>query len=103
MRFRPNVARTFGLAVQGTDEIIYDRETQRLAGRSLALGRDGPLTVRVFVDRSVIEVFAHGRVCKTIRTYHRPGDNPDVIRLIARGGSATVESLDTWAMASGDA
>ena len=52
--------------------------------------------MRVFVDRSVIEVFAHGRVCKTIRTYHRAGESLDVLRLIARGGGATVESVDVW-------
>lgn len=87
-----------GLAVQGTDEILHDRQAGTLAGRPVALARDEALTVRVFVDRSVIEVFAHGRVCKTIRTYHAPGDPLDVVRLIARGGPATVESLDIWEM-----
>lgn len=62
------------------------------------LAPDEPLTVRVFVDRSVIEVFAHGRVCKTIRTYHQPGDNLNLLRLIARGGATGVESLDVWEM-----
>jgi beta-fructofuranosidase len=99
-RFAPEGAQAFGLAVQGADEILYDRSTQTLAGRPLALAPDEPLTVRVFVDRSVIEVFAHGRVAKTIRTYHQPGDNLDQIRLIARGGTATVESLDVWEMGS---
>jgi beta-fructofuranosidase len=100
VRFAPNEAKAFGLAVQGSDEILYDRERQALAGRPLSLGPDDALTVRVFVDRSVIEVFAHGRVCKTLRTYHQPGDNLDVIRLLARGGAATVESLDVWEMGS---
>jgi beta-fructofuranosidase len=100
VRFAPNEAKAFGLAVQGSDEILYDRERQALAGRPLSLGPDDALTVRVFVDRSVIEVFAHGRVCKTLRTYHQPGDNLDVIRLLARGGTATVESLDVWEMGS---
>jgi beta-fructofuranosidase len=85
-----------GLAVQGTDEVLYDREAGTLAGRPLALAPDEPLTVRVFVDRSIVEVFAHGRACKTIRTYHAPGDRLDVVRLIARGGPATVDSLDVW-------
>jgi beta-fructofuranosidase len=98
--FAPNEAQTFGIAVQGTDEILYDRAAQTLASRHLALAPNEPLTVRVFVDRSVIEVFAHGRLCKTIRTYHRPGDNLDQLRLIARGAPATVESLDVWQMGS---
>jgi beta-fructofuranosidase len=100
VRFAPSEARTFGLAVQGTDEILYDRAAGTLAGRPLTLGPQEPLTVHVYVDRSVIEVFAHGRLGKTIRTYHDPGDNPDVLRLIARGGAVTVESLDVWQMGS---
>ena len=43
------------------DEILFERQAQLLAGRPLALSREEALTVRVFVDRSVIEVFAHGR------------------------------------------
>ena len=97
-RIDPGKAQTVGLAVQGTDEILYDRVAQTLAGRPMALGPGERLTVRVFVDRSVIEVFAHGRVCKTIRTYHAPGDALDTVRLISRGGTAAVESLDIWQM-----
>jgi beta-fructofuranosidase len=99
-QFDPGDADSFGVAVQGSDEILYDRQAQTLAGRALALAPDEPLTVRVFVDRSVIEVFAHGRVCKTIRTYHHPGETLDQIRLVARGGTATLESLDVWQMGS---
>jgi beta-fructofuranosidase len=102
-RFAPlgdSAVTAFGLAVQDTDEILYDRDVQTLAGRPLPIAPDEPLTVRIFVDRSVIEVFAHGRVCKTLRTYHAPGDALDTIRLIARGGPVTIESLDVWEMGS---
>ena len=103
LTFAPSAAATFGLAVQGTDEILYDRAAQTLAGRPLSLARDEPLTIRVFVDRSVIEVFAHGRACKTIRTYHQPADTLNQIRLIARGAPATVKCLDVWQMGSFEA
>ena len=95
-RFTPGSARVFGLAVQGTDEIVYEREGHTLAGRPLLLEDGEPLTLHVFVDHSVIEVFAHGRVCKTIRSYHAPGDDLNVIRVIARGGTARLDSLDVW-------
>ena len=36
-RFAPNSAPCFGLAVQGTDEILFERQAQLLAGRPLAL------------------------------------------------------------------
>ena len=96
-RFAPGTARQVGLAVQSTDNSL-SREAGTLAGRALALGPDEPLTLRVFVDRSVIEVFANGRVCKTLRSYHEPGDEVDRVRLFARDGRATVNSLRIWEM-----
>ena len=95
-RIAPGTARQVGLAVQSTDEILYDQEARALAGRPLALGPDEPLALRVYVDRSVIEVFANGRVCKTLRSYHQGGDEVDRLRLFVREGRATVESLDIW-------
>ena len=44
----------------------------------------------------MIEVFANGRVCKTLRSYHEPGDEVDRLRLFAREGRASVKSLDIW-------
>ena len=95
-RFTPGSATTYGLAVQGTDELLYDRDTRNLAGRPLPLSPEEPLTLRIFVDHSIVEVFAHDRFCKTIRTYHTPTDDLNRIRLIARGGTAHLDSLDIW-------
>jgi beta-fructofuranosidase len=99
VRFRLGDAGAVGLVVQGSDEILYDTAALRLAGRPLALAPGEPLSLRVFVDRSVIEVFANGRVCKTIRTYHGPDDDLHTVKLVTRGGDAAVESLDVWELA----
>ena len=65
----------------------------------LALGQDEPLELRVFIDRSVIEVFANDRQCLTIRVYPGREDSRGV-SLFARGGNARLLSLDCWQMRS---
>lgn len=95
-RFIPGSAKIFGMAVQNTDVILYHRDQQELLGRPLALGPAEPLSLQIYVDRSVIEVFANGRFSQTIRTYHQPGDLLDIVRVLSQGGDLTVESLDIW-------
>lgn len=62
--------------------------------------REGePLRLRVFVDRSVVEVFANGRQCVAVRVYPEREDSLGV-SLRARGGDAVLRSLDAWQMGS---
>ncbi len=65
----------------------------------LELGHAEPLRLQVFVDHSVIEVFANGQVCLTSRVYPTRPDSLGV-ELFASGGSAQVNELDVWKMAS---
>jgi len=61
--------------------------------------RDGePLRLRVFLDRSIIEVFANGRQCVTQRIYPSRDDALGVV-LFSKGGVAEATSLDAWDMA----
>jgi len=56
------------------------------------------LRLLVFVDRSVVEVFAHGRECVT-RVVE--GLDPEAqIELFATGGPATVRSFRAWPVRS---
>lgn len=57
-----------------------------------------PLRLRVFVDRSVVEVFANGRQCLAVRVYPGRADSTGV-SLRAQGRDARVERLDVWQMA----
>jgi len=61
------------------------------------LGKSELLKLRVFVDRSVVEVFVNGRQCVAMRIY--PG-RPDSLGLSLRsqGQNATLNSLDAWQM-----
>ncbi len=118
----PPDAGATGLAVRcspdGSEQtaVWYDRSAGTLAldagassQRSDAVGRgvqeaalvlepDETLNLRVFVDRSVVEVFANRRVCLTKRIYPSRPDSLEV-RLFARGAGAAAISLDAWEMA----
>lgn len=94
--------------------ISYDRAQQRLEidrrrassndddqhdihGGALELADGEPLRLHIFVDRSVIEVFANDRVCAASRVYPSRADSLGVA-LFAEGGAAEAESIDVWKM-----
>jgi beta-fructofuranosidase len=54
------------------------------------------LTLRLFIDRSVLEVFAGDTVCATQRI--DPLDANPTLELSANGGTATVDRLQAWPM-----
>jgi beta-fructofuranosidase len=95
--------------------LVYDRASERLIidrprssaspdvrrdpeEGSLRLGKD-PLTLRVFLDKSVVEVFANHQACLTSRVYPTREDSVG-LALYARGGRAESVSLDIWEMKS---
>ncbi len=71
-----------------------DREP---CGGRLLLAPGEPLSLHIFLDCSVLEIFANGRLCLTDRIYPT---RPDAggIALFAEGGPACVMSLDIWNM-----
>ena len=75
---------------------VYNRESQI---GPLILPKEQPLDLRVFVDRSVVEVFANGRQYLTKRIYPVRDDSLG-IQLFSRGGEATLRSMDVWQMDS---
>lgn len=114
----PGDAEAFGLrlraAPDGSEQTLltYDRATQRLGlhreqsslspdvnrdGQSgkLALAPDETLQLHVFLDRSIIEVFANGRACLTSRIYPARTDSLS-LEIYSYGGNAEVRSLDIW-------
>ena len=56
-----------------------------------------PLKLRVFVDRSVVEVFANGRQYAAVRVYPSRTDSVGV-SLRSQGTETQVRSLDAWQM-----
>ena len=54
-----------------------------------------PLKLHIFLDRSVLEVFANSRLCLTQRIYPSRADSLGV-SVFAHGGEAVLNSLDAW-------
>ena len=119
-QFDPGDAEEFGLRVRcspdGSEQtlISYDRARQRLkvnrsnsslnsevkrgiSEGSLELAAGETLKLRVFLDGSVIELFANGRACLSDRVYPTRPDSLGV-GLFARGGTAKLISMDVWRM-----
>ena len=63
-----------------------------------SLPADEPLRLRVFVDKSVVEVFANGRQAVMRRIYPSRPDSVGV-KLFSNGGPAKVHMLQAWEMA----
>src|SRR5262249_32001779 len=55
------------------------------------------LRLRIFLDRSILEVFAKRRQCVTQRIYPTRKDSVGVA-LFARGGTAHARSVEAWRM-----
>jgi beta-fructofuranosidase len=63
----------------------------------LFLKENDNLQLRVFIDRSVVEVFVNGKQCVALRVY--PGRKDSVgISLKSQGKDSVLKSLDAWQM-----
>ena len=76
-----------------------DVESRAPETAPLDLGEDETLKLRVFVDRSVVEVFANGRQCVALRVYP---DRPDStgVSFRSQGVDGRVLSLNAYRMKS---
>lgn len=118
VELEPAAAAKVGLAVRrsadGRQEtrIVYDRTAATLAidreragegdggmhAAPLVLAGDDTLKLRVFVDRSSVEVFAQdGSVVLTERVFPDPSSRG--VALLAEGGRARLVALQAWRMA----
>lgn len=79
--------------------VDFDGSTLQAMGASAPLTlapAGGELDLRIFIDRSVVEIFANGTACitKTIS----PLEGRPVAEVRADGGTATVRRLEAWPM-----
>ena len=64
---------------------------------AVSIAQDETLKLRVFVDKSVVEVFANGKQCVAMRVY--PDKEESVgVSLRSQGQSCELKSLDAWQM-----
>jgi len=75
-----------------------EADTQRDTHTALlAITAGEALTMHVFLDRSIVEVFVNERLCLTTRIYPTRADSLGV-GLLAEGGTALIEKVDCWEM-----
>ncbi len=112
-------ARKYGVKVRasagGEEETLlyYDADARQLCFDSTRSGMDGrrvleqaplelkegePLVLRVFVDKSVVEVYANDRQAIGRRVYPGRADSQQVV-LFAAGGQADIASVKAWEVA----
>lgn len=77
----------------------FQPQAHRVQTAPLQLSAGEPLQIRIFLDGSILEVFANSRQCITQRVYPTRTDSTG-IALFSRGGSAEVRTLEGWEMAA---
>ncbi len=87
-----------------TKELVFDATRSGATGRMVverapfALGKDEPLVLRVFIDKSIVEIYANDRQAIGRRVYPVQPDSLG-IALFADGGDATFRHVKAWEMA----
>lgn len=76
-----------------SDDLLYTSEQTA----PLHLRKNEPLRLRLFLDRSVLEVYANGRQCLTQRVYPSRRDSIG-FRVFTRDAGLRVKSVDAWEM-----
>ena len=82
--------------------VTWDRQLKRLScGQTGGAFEPGPgedvLRLRVFVDKSVLEIYANGTAVLTARVYPRNREG-FAVSLVATGGTATARRVEVWPM-----
>jgi beta-fructofuranosidase len=86
------------IVLDGSESSILNDVTPRPPERAqLNKEKGDALKLRIFIDRSVVEVFANGKQYLAMRVY--PGRKDSLgVSLKARGGGAVLKSMDAWQM-----
>jgi len=106
VEFGPGDANNFGLRIRGLGkngltEITYHDYLLDVAGTYIPFRspcREQGNKLHVFVDRTILEVYANGTECAT--GVVDVGTNELKVELFAHGGNITIRRLDIWEMKS---
>ena len=92
--------RLYGMLLIDRQRSSLSEEVERdIRSGPLALAADESLFLHIFLDCSVIEVFANYRLCLSSRVYPSRKDSLG-IGFFASGGKARIKALDVWEMGS---
>ncbi|CAH5233861.1 glycoside hydrolase family 32 protein [Serratia marcescens] len=111
LRPADNDAERYGLAIGNAARLFVDNQAHRLVlerfhdnpalctCRSVPLPEGDTLSLRLFIDRSSLEIFVNqGQACLTSRIYPTAGEHH--LSLFAAGGRAQFEPITGWRLAS---
>ncbi|MBL7189849.1 MAG: glycoside hydrolase family 32 protein [Phycisphaerae bacterium] len=79
--------------------ILTDVRSRAPETAEVALAKGEPLKLRVFLDKTIVEVFANGKQCVALRVYPGRADSVGV-SLRAQSREVRLRSLDAWQMKS---
>jgi len=97
-RFMPPQQKLSVVTLDGTRASqLHDVLSRPPETASVLIPPDEPFKLRVFVDRSIVEVFINGRQCLAIRVHPGRADSTGV-SLLAQGQDAELKSLTAWSM-----
>ena len=83
------------LAIDTTRASLNPDTGRSVSGTPFALEPWEPLRLRLFLDRSTVEVFANQRACVSDRLYPTRNDSLGA-EVYVRGGGASVVALNAW-------
>ena len=106
--FKPATARRFGINVRNSAAdpklgvpVWFDARDLAFGAGKVSMSSDlksgDPVTLRVFVDRCMIEVYVNGNA-NTVASHHDPAAQG--VALFSTGGACTLETLEVWRMKS---
>lgn len=93
-------AREWGLVLPGGEDILYNVEQGRFMLEDYPLDDRKEFKIHIFVDNSVVEVFANDDFCKTVRVYRDLEAYDEPLRVICVDGKVRVKNLEVWSMGS---
>ncbi len=105
--FKPGTAKRFGVKVRASADgkvalpIWFDTGGRLFGAANRRMTSDlkvgSPVTMRIFVDRSIVEVYVNGNAITKVAYLDPKARSVD---LFAEGGNCTLVSLSAWTMAS---
>jgi len=94
---KPNVAASLISINSSHSSNLPDAKFRAPETAAFMLQPGEKIKLRVFVDKSIVEVFVNNKQCVAMRVY--PGRNDSVgVSMQALGGNATLTSLNAWQM-----
>jgi beta-fructofuranosidase len=94
---RPRPRYTLVSLETSNSSVLPDAQSRAPETAPVTINADETLKLRIFIDKSVVEVFVNGKQCVAARVY--PGRDDSLgVSIKAQGSDASMVSFDSWQM-----